>query len=267
MTHHSLLNGYNRRIYATLLFISKSERVISSVGTSINCFESGRRLGLNLAAGVNETVLRAQGVDPETIFTGEGYGPEPLSATEKAALEAPVPEDLAELDWPDWLRPALRADLGAGYGAISEAMRARAPVILRVNIARTDPKKAAEMLSAEGIVTQPHPLVATALEVIEGARKVHRSAAYMNGLVELQDAASQAATALVPLAPGMRVLDYCAGGGGKALALAAACPEAEIHAHDADPARLRDLPVRAARAGAEIALCPPGAPGTVAKRH
>ncbi|KEP70027.1 SAM-dependent methlyltransferase [Thioclava dalianensis] len=216
--------------------------------------EDGRALMLGL--------LRAQGIDPQTIFTGEGYGPEPLSAAEQAALEAPVPEDLAELDWPEWLRPALRADLGAGYGAISEAMRARAPVILRVNIARTDPKKAAEMLAAEGIVTQPHPLVATALEVIEGARKVHRSAAYMNGLVELQDAASQAATALVPLAPGMRVLDYCAGGGGKALALAAACPEAVIHAHDADPARLRDLPVRAARAGAEIALCPPGAPGT-----
>ena len=87
----------------------------------------------------------------------------------------------------------------------------------------------------------------TALEVTEGARKVAQSQAYTSGLVELQDAASQAVTGLLDLRPGMRVLDYCAGGGGKALAMAAHFG-VEVFAHDVSPDRMRDLPARAARA-------------------
>jgi 16S rRNA (cytosine967-C5)-methyltransferase len=78
--------------------------------------------------------------------------------------------------------------------------------------------------------------------------------------VELQDAASQAvADALLPLDPGARVLDYCAGGGGKALALAA--QGARVSAHDADPRRMVDIPARAARAGARIEVLAPGTLG------
>jgi 16S rRNA (cytosine967-C5)-methyltransferase len=66
----------------------------------------------------------------------------------------------------------------------------------------------------------------------------------------LQDAASQAVCAALPAGPGTRVLDYCAGGGGKGLALAAR--GAEVIAHDAEPARMADLPARAARAGDPI---------------
>ncbi len=97
----------------------------------------------------------------------------------------------------------------------------------------------------------PHTLSPTALEVTENARRVKSSAAFREGLVELQDAASQAvADMLLPVVPGARVLDYCAGGGGKALALAAS--GARVTAHDADPRRMADLPERARRAGARI---------------
>lgn len=206
-------------------------------------------------------MLRAQGLDPDALFTGEGYAPEPLSAAERAALTLPAPDDLAARDWPAWLRPILQTELGDDFAAISEAMRARAPVFLRVNLARGTRDQAQAALEAEAIATRPHPLAATALEVTQGARAVQRSQAYLTGLVEVQDAASQAAAALLPLAPGDRVLDYCAGGGGKALAMAAACPQAHITAHDADPGRMRDLPARAKRAGAKISQSPPGAPG------
>lgn len=214
--------------------------------------ESGRALVLGLA--------RAQGLDVAALFTGEGHAPAPLSDEEAARLAQPLPDEgvLADLDWPDWLRPQLRADLGADYAAVSARMRARAPVFLRVNLARGDRAAAQTALAAEGIATRPHPLAETALEVVEGARRIQASAAYREGLVELQDAASQAAIARVPVTAGMRVLDYCAGGGGKALALAARAPAARIEAHDVDPGRMRDIPARAARAGARIATVAPG---------
>jgi len=140
-------------------------------------------------------------------------------------------------------------------------MRARAPVFLCVNLARGTRDQAQTALAGEGIIAQPHALADTALEVTQGARLVQRSQAYLTGLVELQDASSQAAAALLPLAPGERVLDYCAGGGGKALAMAARCPQARIFAHDADPGRMGDLPARTKRAGARITARPPGDPG------
>jgi len=214
--------------------------------------ESGRALVLGLA--------RAQGLDIAALFTGEGHAPAPLSEEEAARLAQPLPDEgaLADLDWPDWLRPQLQADLGAAYAAVSARMRARAPVFLRVNLARGDRAAAQAALALEGIATRPHPLAETALEVTGGARLIQASAAYRDGLVELQDAASQAAIAQVPVAAGMRVLDYCAGGGGKALALAARAPKARIEAHDIDPGRMRDIPVRAARAGARISTVAPG---------
>jgi 16S rRNA (cytosine967-C5)-methyltransferase len=69
----------------------------------------------------------------------------------------------------------------------------------------------------------------------------------------LQDAASQRAVLALPLAEGDRVLDYCAGGGGKTLAMGARAG-LRLVAHDADPGRMADLPARAARAGLRVRL-------------
>jgi 16S rRNA (cytosine967-C5)-methyltransferase len=108
-------------------------------------------------------------------------------------------------------------------------------------------------LDAEGITVQPHALAGTALEVTGNARKVQTSAAYRDGLVELQDAASQAVVEALPLADGMRVLDHCAGGGGKTLAMAARA-RLRLYAHDIAPRRMADLPERARRAGVAVTL-------------
>lgn len=194
--------------------------------------------------------LRAAGIDPETVYTGEGHAPAALSDAERAAPEV-LPE-LVALDCPEWLAPELRASLGEGFGAVMAALQHRAPVFLRVNEARIGREAAVERLAAEGIAARPHELARTALEVTGNARKIQTSASYLEGLVELQDAASQAVIEALPLVPGMRVLDYCAGGGGKSLAMVAA--GAEVFAHDAEPRRMRDLPARAARAGARVRL-------------
>ncbi|MHA7877257.1 RsmB/NOP family class I SAM-dependent RNA methyltransferase [Roseivivax sp.] len=195
-------------------------------------------------------LLRQQGLAPEELFTGEGHAPAPLSDAEALAPEVPEAE---ARDLPDWLFEALSTDHGADQAReIAQTLRARAPITLRVNLLKTNRDVAAEALAEEGIATRPNPRAETALSVTENPRRVAGSRAFRAGLVELQDAASQVAVADLPLSPGDRVLDYCAGGGGKSLALAARLGGGPVWAHDADPRRMRDLPDRAARAGADL---------------
>ncbi len=134
-----------------------------------------------------------------------------------------------------------------------QALRHRAPVFLRVNRGKATVPQAQAALAAEGIAARPVLVAKNALEVTENARKIQNSKAYAEGLVELQDAASQAVVEAMALRPGLRVLDLCAGGGGKTLALAAATG-GTVWAHDASPRRMADLPGRAARAGASVRI-------------
>lgn len=225
---------------------------------AIRCRRSFAALGgAETGRGLMIGALRAAGRDPDVVFTGAGYAPAPLAAGEGAgAVLAELPEAV-RLDCPDWLAPELRASLGADFAPVMAVLRHRAPVFLRVNKALAGVAEARAALAAEGIETRPQALAETALEVTEGARKVQGARAYRDGLVELQDAASQAVVDALGVGPGERVLDYCAGGGGKTLALAAA--GAEVAAHDADPGRMRDLPARAARAGVTARILTPEA--------
>lgn len=216
-------------------------------------YDALRRLRSSAAKGGAMTgrgvMLGVLGAGP---FDGAGHAPAPPTPEEAAQISScPGLGRAAALDVPDWLLPALDADLGPDADAVLEALRHRAPVFLRVNLARLDRPAAAAALAAEGIVADPHGLSPSALVVREGARLVSRSRSYAGGLVELQDAASQAVADAVPIAG--RVLDLCAGGGGKALALAGR-GAGRVHAHDVDPRRMADLPARAARAGADVTL-------------
>ena len=195
--------------------------------------------------------LRAANADLSDIFSGLGHAPAAISAAEQAACRAP--EVGAEaLDMPDWLYELLTQQMGKEEAeATCDALRSRAPVWLRVALRRGSRENAAAMLLSEGIVTRPHPKVKTALEVTENARKIMNSSAYFGGFVELQDASSQAAVLALPdPAGGASALDYCAGGGGKSLALADM--GYAVDAHDIAPARMKDIPERAARAGVGI---------------
>lgn len=211
----------------------------------------GGQTGRGLMLGA----LRAGGAALETLFTGTGYAPAPLNDTELSAGRDPAPGPEA-LDLPDWLWPLWQESLGDAAALCARALQHRAPVHLRVNAARMDRETARVRLADEGIATEPHAAAPHALTVLEGARRIRQSAAFAEGLVELQDAASQAVVAALPLREGMRVLDYCAGGGGKALAMAART-RLELVCHDADPRRMRDLPARAARADIAVDLGPP----------
>lgn len=208
--------------------------------------------GAETGRGILIGALRAAGEDVEAVFTGAPYAPSALSPAERAAGRPPAP-GAESADIPDWLWPRFADSLGADAEAVADALKHRAPVHLRVNLARGDRAAAIEALARDGVETRPHPAAGSALEVIAGARKLRSAVAYRDGLVELQDAASQAVIEALPLDPGMRVLDFCAGGGGKTLAIAA-LGAFDIFAHDAAPQRLRDLPARTERAGARVTL-------------
>ncbi len=191
--------------------------------------------------------VRAAGLDAQALFSGEGHAPAVLQDSD-AGFE---PTTAAALDCPDWLEPQLRDSLGADFEPVMKAMQQRAPVFLRANLRKGDRVKAQAVLAKDGIETDFISFVKSGLQVIANPRKIATSTAYVDGLVELQDAASQAVVEALPLQDGMRVLDYCCGGGGKALAMAAQARIA-LDCHDAMPRRMRDLPARAARAGVDI---------------
>lgn len=208
--------------------------------------------GSETGRGVMIGALRATGEDPASMFNGQGHAPMQLTAQEAGFKPGTLPEAVA-LDCPDWLVVPLKAALGAKFAPVMEALKSRAPVFLRVNLRKATRDCAVQALQNEGIDTRPHPLSPTALEVVSNPRRVANSAAFREGLVELQDAASQAITDMLPLNDGAKVLDLCAGGGGKTLAMAGRA-QAGFYAYDANPQRLRDLPERARRAGVEVTL-------------
>ncbi|WP_434286950.1 RsmB/NOP family class I SAM-dependent RNA methyltransferase [Celeribacter sp. SCSIO 80788] len=197
--------------------------------------------------------LRVQGVDPDTLFCEDRFAPRPLTVEERAAPPAleTAPRGV-RLDCPDWLLPLYDATLGEDSDAALELLGQRSDVFLRVNIGKSTLSYALELLSEDGIEAVPHSLSETALKVTRGARAVARSQAYLTGIVELQDAGSQAIIDGLPLQDGMEVLDYCAGGGGKSLAMGARAA-LRLTAHDVDPARMQDIAPRASRAGITIA--------------
>ena len=160
-------------------------------------------------------------------FAGGQFGPTHLTAGEAAGLRRleaqglahpEMPEGVA-LEVPDWVVPLLRARFGAAVGAEMAAMGEAAPLDLRVNLLKGTREEAVAALLSEGIAAEVTGLSPWGLRV-EGRRLVTSGPAFQTGLVEIQDEGSQLVALMVGALPGMRVADWCAGAGGKTLALA-----------------------------------------------
>ena len=169
------------------------------------------------------------------LFDGSPHGPALRREDEQPAQAGIVPE---------WLAAELSPLVAPNeWPALVE----RAPLDLRVNIARTSRD---EMLSELG--GEPTRLSPWGLRLPFDSR-ISDHPAYVSGLIEVQDEGSQLVALVCAVRGGERVVDLCAGAGGKALALAAAAPQAEIIACDTNRQRLSRLQPRAERAGARIA--------------
>jgi 16S rRNA (cytosine967-C5)-methyltransferase len=129
------------------------------------------------------------------------------------------------------------------------ALAQPAALDMRVNLLKTDRDQARGALAAEGWEAQPTAISPWGLR-IDGRRPVTGGPAFQSGLVEIQDEGSQLVAAMVGAAPGMRVVDWCAGAGGKTLALAGAMEnKGQIVACDVSSARLDGAVRRLRRAG------------------
>lgn len=190
------------------------------------------------------------------LFGAGPYAPAALDADERklavalaAADDAALPE-AARLGCPAWLEAPLRASLGPGFAAELAALNEPAPVDLRVNVARRDREAVRRALADAGIAATPTPFSPVGLR-LDGHPELKDVAVFRDGFVEPQDEGSQLLALAVGAVPGDRVVDFCAGAGGKTLALAAAMRgQGRIVACDVSIARLRRMLPRLARADA-----------------
>jgi 16S rRNA (cytosine967-C5)-methyltransferase len=195
--------------------------------------------------------LAAEDVAVEALFDGSTHGPASIDPAEPRASAGALP---------DWLAAKAGLD-AAGQAALLE----RASLDLRVNIARAD--RAA--ILAELPAAEPTPHSPWGLRMAEGMN-VESSPLWADGRIEIQDEGSQLISLATAAAPGLTVVDLCAGAGGKTLALAAmmageggqaGAAGGRLIACDADRARLARLTPRAERAGVagiETRLLNPG---------
>ncbi|MCB8874327.1 RsmB/NOP family class I SAM-dependent RNA methyltransferase [Acidisoma silvae] len=191
------------------------------------------------------------------MFSGGRYGPQPLEADEAEILrrlkdhtiEHPAMPPAVRLEVPDWIYPLLEARFGAETDREIAAMLAPAPLDLRVNMLKGNRQQAIDALAAEGITAKSGRFSPWGLRV-EGRRPVVTGEAFQSGLIEIQDEGSQIVALMAEPQPGMRVLDYCAGAGGKTLAMAMMMEnKGHILAADTSAPRLDGAVRRLRRAG------------------
>lgn len=152
---------------------------------------------------------------------------------------------------PDWLDELGVEELGEKVWTTElSALNKQAPVVLRANKLKTTPQALAAILMDEGIETNNLRNYPEALELKERTN-IFRTKAFQDGLFEVQDASSQRVAEFLDVEPGMRVVDTCAGAGGKTLHLAALMEnKGQIIALDIYGNKLKELKRRAKRAGA-----------------
>ncbi len=205
----------------------------------------------------------------------EPHGPGALSAEEAASLEArdtavssspcsagDVREEEKRLalrkahiagDFPEWLAPHITRVFGDEAATVMAAFAERADIDLRLNTLKTAPGKA--LAALKPVKAGAIPMLTTGARIAapdpsEKAPGVTVIPAFNKGWVEVQDLGSQIAACAAGDIKGSQVLDYCAGGGGKTLALGALMENTgQLYAYDSDPRRLKPLFHRAKRAG------------------
>ena len=203
------------------------------------------------------SLRQIRGMDADAIAalcTGEGHGPAALSEAEQTRLRTATLDDAPDHvrgDYPEWLAEHFAAAFGDQAVAEGRALADRAPVDLRINRLKGDRDKAAKMLShLEPEMTPLSPLGLRLKTSADGrGPSLSAESAYVRGFVEVQDEGSQLAALIAGAKPGMQVLDLCAGGGGKTLALAAEMDnKGQVYARDTDGRRLMPIYPRLDRA-------------------
>ncbi len=246
---HRFAGSKDRAALAALVFDALRTKASSSA-TMHDASARGMVLGmLRGRRGLDGAAIAA-------LCNGEGHAPAPLSLSEAAHLAAPPPEGLSPAtagDYPEWLEPQMCRAFGEARAAEGQALAERAPLDLRVNTLKA--KRERQLAALEHLGAHETPFSPWGLRIIIGedgrAPALAGEPAFAKGLVEVQDEGSQLAALVSGAREGMQVLDFCAGGGGKTLALAGMMGnKGQIYATDSDGRRLMPIYQRLERAGA-----------------
>lgn len=174
-----------------------------------------------------------------------------IAHLEGQQVEHPGMPAAARLNYPEWMEPLLQKAFGAKTEAAMRAMNEQAPTDLRVNTLKTTREKLQSALREAGIETETTSLSPVCLR-LDRRVPVFTSPLFRQGWFEMQDEGSQAVALLADVQPGMRVIDFCAGAGGKTLAMAAQMQnKGRILAWDTSEKRLTQLGPRLRRAGVD----------------
>ena len=191
----------------------------------------------------------------DRTLDGDRFAPEPLSETEKSAITARDlihAPDVVRADIPDWCQPNLARTFGDDWVEEAAALAARPPLDLRINRLQSNRDRVLADISETGAICAAISPNGIRIPPIEGSGRhpnVQVEPAFQKGWFEIQDEGSQIAATLASAKPGMQVLDFCAGAGGKTLALAAEMENrGQIFAYDADKSRLAPIFDRLKRA-------------------
>jgi 16S rRNA (cytosine967-C5)-methyltransferase len=226
------------------------------------------RAGRGLPADARRRMLAAlalvEGWDVAAIARacdGDRFRPAPLVGEEQRLVAALAGGNLEHRDmppdvrgnYPAWLHPHLEAVFGRGLMREIAALSEGAPLDLRVNLLKAESReKVRAALMRAGVDAARTPLSPLGLRVFERIPLATLDA-FQEGLVEVQDEGSQLAALLADARPGMRVVDFCAGAGGKTLALAGAMGNrGHLVACDVSEKRLERATQRLRRAGISI---------------
>lgn len=204
-------------------------------------------------------LLRQWGMTPEGLaaeLEGDRFAPPPLSEASLLAFSSRSLGDApahVQGDIPEWVVPAFAEAFGDGWLAEAQALAGRPTLDLRANTLKAGRDKVVKALERAGALPAHIARNGIRIPAGEGPSRLPNVTAelsFQKGWFEVQDEGSQIVADLSSPKEGEQVLDYCAGGGGKTLAMAAAMHnKGQIHAYDADRKRLAPIIERLKRAG------------------
>jgi 16S rRNA (cytosine967-C5)-methyltransferase len=212
------------------------------------------------ASAIGHAVMfRQWGFTPETLaveLADDKFAPAPLSPDALAAFESRSLSDApshVQGDIPEWVQSSFEKAFGDNWLAEAQALAGRPTLDLRTNILKATREKTARALERAGVQDAKIARYGLRVAAGEGASRLPNVTAelsFQKGWFEVQDEGSQIVADLVLAKDGDQVLDYCAGGGGKTLAMSAAMHnKGQVHAYDADRKRLAPIIERLKRAG------------------
>ncbi len=268
MHPQTLLDVCTELVRLTLKFDHPADAIVSRF------FREHRGLGPRERATLAETVytvLRKKLLFEKLALSGSGprerrlailgfYGPRDfiksvLTEQEKQWLDycdQVKPQELLDLhrhNLPEWLVQPLKDQLGAGFWPLVESLNLGAGLDLRVNTQLAKREAVQKELKEAGIKAVPTPYSPWGLR-IEGKPALNKLDAFTRGAIEVQDEGSQLLAMLLDAHRGEMVVDFCAGAGGKTLAIGAAMRSTgRLYAFDTSGHRLEALKPRLARSG------------------